>query len=159
MDSSESFCSETRFHRASNFLRRKKWVNVIPFLMGEQANLLTSSIVDWLGDGREAGDKGKVPKQRFIWLSPLHSSLLSVSWEADCSCCWIILMSGILQLSVLSISLCLLLPWKALLPCFWRLLCLLRCTWFYFDALSFRKLQRRVPWPCQCVANLPGCGW
>lgn len=66
-----------------NFLRQRKWVYVIPFLMGEQANLLTFSIVDWLSDGREAGDKRKVQKERFIWLPTLHSSLLSFSWETD----------------------------------------------------------------------------
>lgn len=42
----KSFYSETHFHVASTFLVRGKWVNVIPFLMAERANLLTPSIVD-----------------------------------------------------------------------------------------------------------------
>lgn len=50
----ESFHSQTHFHLASCFLSDGgKWVNVIPFLMVEQANLLTPpAIVDWLSDGR-----------------------------------------------------------------------------------------------------------
>lgn len=44
----ESFHSQTHFHLASCFLSDGgKWVNVIPFLMVEQANLLTPpAIVD-----------------------------------------------------------------------------------------------------------------
>lgn len=43
----ESFHSQTHFHLASCFLSDGgKWVNVIPFLMVEQANLLTPPIVD-----------------------------------------------------------------------------------------------------------------
>lgn len=51
--------------------------------MGEQANLLTSSIVDGVCDGGEAGDRRTAQKGRFILLSTLHSSLLSFSWETD----------------------------------------------------------------------------
>ena len=40
------FALPDTFSSSFNFLRQRKWVNVIPFLMGEQANLLTSSIVD-----------------------------------------------------------------------------------------------------------------
>lgn len=70
----KKFSLPDTFSSRSHFLWRRKWVNVIPFLMVEQANLLTSPIVDWLSDGREAGDKRKVQKERFIWLSPLPRS-------------------------------------------------------------------------------------
>lgn len=77
-----------------NFPRQRKWVNVIPFLMVERANLLTPSIVDWLGDGRAAGDKRKVPKEIYLTFS---TSLLFCSRETHDSCCWIILMSPLLH--------------------------------------------------------------
>lgn len=46
--------------------RGRKRARVIPFLTAGRANLLTASIVDRLGDGGAAGDKRKVPKERFI---------------------------------------------------------------------------------------------
>lgn len=55
------------FSSSFNFLRQRKWVNVIPFLMVEQANLLTPPIVVWLSDGREAGDKRKVQRERDLF--------------------------------------------------------------------------------------------
>lgn len=150
------------FSSSFNFLWQRKWVNVIPFLMGEQANLLTSSFVDWLNDGRETGDKRKVQKERFIWLSPLQAFLFSFSWETDYIYCWIILMSPVLHLSAFNLSplsLHLLFPGSALILCSWKFLCLLQCSLFCFDALAFTGVQRRGTQPYQCVASLPGCGW
>lgn len=96
MDSSKKkkFSLPDTFSSRSHFLWRRKWVNVIPFLMVEQANLLTSPIVDWLSDGREAGDKRKVQKERFIWLSPLpHSPSLGRQTIAAAGLSWRLLFS------------------------------------------------------------------
>lgn len=59
----------------------------------------------------------------------------------------------------LSPHLCLLLPQRALIPCFWKFLRLFQCSCFCFDALSFTRVQRRGTRPCQWFSSLPGCGW
>lgn len=115
----KKFLPRDAFPCSFNFPRQRKWVNVIPFLVVERANLLTPSIVDWLGDGRAAGDKRKVQKERFIWLSPLPCS--PALGETDGSGCWIILMSPLLHPSAfthsLSLSGRLFLPGSALICC------------------------------------------
>ena len=66
MHSSE--VSPDAFSCSLNFLRWRKREHVIPFLTGEQANLFTSSFVDWLGDGSKTGDKRK-STEREVYLT------------------------------------------------------------------------------------------
>lgn len=124
-------------------------------LFTEQANLFFPSFVDWLCNGREAGDKRKVQKERFIWLSALHSCLLSFSWEADSELLpdYPNVCDSLCQhSSSLAPSLCLLLPWEALIPGFRRFLRLLHLSGFCFEAFIFHwsAMKENETLPVHC---------
>lgn len=152
------------FSSRFSFPWQRKRVNVIPFLMGEQANLLSLSIVDWLGDGGEAGDKRKSTEK--IGLFDFFSTSLSPAlllWGG-----WLSLLLDYPDVSYspsprmqspFSPSLCLLVPGRHWSPCCGKFLCLLRCSPCCFDALSFTGVQWRGTQPCRYDAGLPGCGW
>lgn len=126
--------------------------------MVEQANLLTSSIVDWLGDGREAGDKRKVEKERFIWLSPLPCTTSPRRRTIAAGLSWPLLFSISLHSITPPVSWRLLSPrshWSPASGSF----CVCNNAVDFAVTRYLQWVQQRGTRPCQYIAILLGCGW